>query len=279
MSSWSFAPSLFGDPWEPQTKSPFPTTLAQAIHSMSDKAWVDLAEACEAEDVEWADKHCTMDDPPEYDEPEPPSFSTDDLRDSDGLAAIMARAEWVNEADYSHDPIQIYLTLDCKEWVWVFSPELARKLEAQAAVAASQGKRERIIDGRTYKETTGTCSCCSAAAANRISDDTFVSNEYDLVIFQAGIVDNDGAYYARLCCVQNPDGMYEAGCLDTLADERNVREGTPPKLFLDVFNANDRQEKADRLTELMPGEENDGVQTEMEILTHKGEEDERTNPE
>lgn len=95
------------------------------------------------------------------------------------------------------------------------------------------------INGRTYKELEGyaSCSCCGLEP-----DDKWA-------VFRAGLVDEDGEYFARLC---GHRGTGRNGCLEDLAK-------------VPVKNRKYQREAA-LLMALMPEEADDGIVTLMEDI-------------
>ena len=67
------------------------------------------------------------------------------------------------------------------------------------------------IDGKTYQQTSGMCSCCGHGASmensgNNHNEDNYLDNFW---LFKAGYCDSDGIYMARLCA----NLAIQEGCL------------------------------------------------------------------
>ena len=97
------------------------------------------------------------------------------------------------------------------------------------------------IDGKEYKETKASCSCCSAKPTK------------DWRVYKAGISDSDGIYFSYLCGAPD-DGL--DGCLEWAIDDAKKATGS----------AKGRQIAASILSDLL-GDDEDGIASEMEDLT------------
>ena len=105
-------------------------------------------------------------------------------------------------------------------------------------------------NGKPCGRVGGTCSCCGAGDGEAGSLDANKRvRSFAWYVYRAGWTDSDGIYYARLC-----GDEFGAGCIT------EVRPAEGPR-GRDGLRAGER---ARLLRELMPGEEDDGVVTEME---------------